>query len=65
MEQKLCDAAIKGDVKALDEIIKEDKLILDRVVVGTFKGTSPLHIAASIGKTEFVEQLLFKKPELA
>ncbi|XP_058184547.1 ankyrin repeat-containing protein BDA1-like [Rhododendron vialii] len=65
MEQRLCEAAIRGHVESLPEIRREDALILDKIVVGCFNGKSPLHIATSCGKAPFVNELLRLKPELA
>lgn len=63
MEQRLCEAAIDGNVESLDEIIGADKLILDKVVVGCIN-PNPLHVATTLGCTQFVQHLLHLKPEL-
>lgn len=63
MEQRLCEAAIDGNVESLDEIIGADKLILDKVVVGCIN-PNPLHVATTLGRTQFVQHLLHLKPEL-
>lgn len=65
MEECLCDAAMRGDLELLLDIIAKDKYILDRVVVGIFKGKNPLHVAISTGQTKFVQNLLEIKPNLA
>ncbi|XP_058215575.1 ankyrin repeat-containing protein BDA1-like [Rhododendron vialii] len=65
MEELLCDAAMRGDLALLYDIIARDVYILDRVLVGSLKGKNPLHVAISTGKTEFVLQLLKIKPDLA
>ncbi|KAH7859470.1 hypothetical protein Vadar_001513 [Vaccinium darrowii] len=64
-EEWLCDAALRGDVGSLKEIIAKDEYILDKILVGGFKGKNPLHVAMSTGQREFVVQLLTTKPELA
>ncbi|KAH7860769.1 hypothetical protein Vadar_017765 [Vaccinium darrowii] len=61
----LCDAAMRGDVGSLKEIIANDEYILDKVLVGGFKGKNPLHVAISTGQREFALELLRTKPELA
>ncbi|XP_057475614.1 ankyrin repeat-containing protein BDA1-like [Actinidia eriantha] len=65
MEQRLCEAAIRGSVDSLHQLIAEDELILDKIVVGYFGGKSPLHVAASSGRTKFVKELLHLNPKLA
>ncbi|XP_058215635.1 ankyrin repeat-containing protein At2g01680-like [Rhododendron vialii] len=65
MEERLCYAAMKGDLKSLQEIIAIDGSILDRVLVGIFRGKNPLHVAISTGQTRFVLKLLEIKPGLA
>ncbi|XP_058180398.1 ankyrin repeat-containing protein At5g02620-like [Rhododendron vialii] len=56
---------MKGDLKSLQEIIAIDGSILDRVLVGIFRGKNPLHVAISTGQTRFVLKLLEIKPGLA
>ncbi|KAG5563874.1 hypothetical protein RHGRI_000160 [Rhododendron griersonianum] len=65
MEELLCDAAMRGDLEPLHEIIAKDNYILDKVLVGSFKGKNPLHVATSTGRAEFVLKLLEIKPKLA
>ncbi|XP_058213623.1 ankyrin repeat-containing protein BDA1-like [Rhododendron vialii] len=65
MEELLCNAAIRGDLKSLHEIIAKDNYILDKVLVGCFKGKNPLHVATSTGQSEFVLKLLEIKPKVA
>ncbi|KAG5564185.1 hypothetical protein RHGRI_000395 [Rhododendron griersonianum] len=64
-EEWLCDAAMRGDIESLKEIMKIDDYILDKVLVGSFKGKNPLHMATSIGQKEFVLELLEYKQDLA
>ncbi|KAG5564189.1 hypothetical protein RHGRI_000399 [Rhododendron griersonianum] len=64
-EEWLCDAAMRGDIESLKEIMKIDDYILDKVLVGSFKGKNPLHMATSTGQKEFVLELLEYKQDLA
>ncbi|XP_058213672.1 ankyrin repeat-containing protein BDA1-like [Rhododendron vialii] len=65
MEELLCDAALRGDLESLREIIAKNNYILDKVLLGCFKGKNPLHVATSTGEAEFVLKLLEIKPKLA
>ncbi|KAG5563879.1 hypothetical protein RHGRI_000160 [Rhododendron griersonianum] len=65
MEELLYNAALRGDLESLHEIIAKDNYILDKVLVGCFKGKNPLHVAISTGQAEFVLKLLEIKPKLA
>ncbi|KAG5563878.1 hypothetical protein RHGRI_000160 [Rhododendron griersonianum] len=65
MEELLCNAAMRGDLESLNEIIAKDNYILDNILVGSFKGKNPLHVAISTGQAEFVLKLLEIKPKLA
>ncbi|KAI8570218.1 hypothetical protein RHMOL_Rhmol01G0016900 [Rhododendron molle] len=65
MEELLCDASMRGDLELLHKIIEEDNYILNKVLVGSFKGKNPLHVATSTGKAEVVLALLEAKPKLA
>ncbi|KAG5563865.1 hypothetical protein RHGRI_000160 [Rhododendron griersonianum] len=56
---------MRGDLESLHEIIARDNYILDKVLVGCFKGKNPLHLAISTGQVEFVQKLLEIKPKLA
>ncbi|XP_031374925.1 ankyrin repeat-containing protein BDA1-like [Punica granatum] len=64
MENMLYEAAAEGDVSALQMLLWDDKLILDRVLSRCFTET-PLHIAAMLGHREFVKEILSRKPEMA
>ncbi|PIN21534.1 26S proteasome regulatory complex, subunit PSMD10 [Handroanthus impetiginosus] len=63
-EKWLYNAAAKGDEKTLDELLKEDPLVLDRVSY-TSPNKTPLHIATIKGHLPFVEQTLNHNPHLA
>ncbi|XP_042519666.1 ankyrin repeat-containing protein ITN1-like [Macadamia integrifolia] len=64
MIERLYKASLSGSRSSLIELIKEDKIILDRVVITCFNET-PLHIAAMLGHVEFAKEILKRKPELA
>ncbi|XP_073150377.1 ankyrin repeat-containing protein BDA1-like [Henckelia pumila] len=64
MEKRLSEAAIQGDLESLRQILKQDSLILDRIIVSCISET-PLHVASTLGHLSFVKELLIRKPELA
>ncbi|OWM86543.1 hypothetical protein CDL15_Pgr015578 [Punica granatum] len=64
MENMLYEAAAMGDVSALQILLRDDKLTLDRVLSRCFTET-PLHIAVMLGHREFVKEILSRKPEMA
>ncbi|KAK6927248.1 Ankyrin repeat, partial [Dillenia turbinata] len=64
MEKRLQEAAMKGSVETLLNLLNEDELLLDRFIVGCYQET-PLHIAAMLGHVDFCQALLARKPELA
>lgn len=64
MGKELYEASVSGNVQALYALIKEDKLILERVSLTCFDET-PLHIAAMRGHLGFTRALLSRKPKLA
>ncbi|KAJ0963616.1 hypothetical protein J5N97_028738 [Dioscorea zingiberensis] len=49
----------------LHSLLREDKLLLHRLSITTASIDSPLYIAASLGHTEFAEELITRKPDLA
>ncbi|CAI9784925.1 unnamed protein product [Fraxinus pennsylvanica] len=63
-EKRLYDAAVKGDVKSLLDLLKEDPLILDRVSF-TCSNKTPLHIATICQHTAFVQEVVQRNPLLA
>ncbi|XP_043705177.1 ankyrin repeat-containing protein BDA1-like [Telopea speciosissima] len=66
MIKRLYEASLDGSVSSLIELIKEDKLILDRVMMNTYYfNETPLHIAAILGHVDFAIEILRRKPELA
>ncbi|KAL2237130.1 UNVERIFIED_CONTAM: hypothetical protein Sindi_0904700 [Sesamum indicum] len=63
LETELFEAAAKGSITSLQELLKKDPLILDRVVVQIFSET-PLHVAAMLGHVDFVKEITRIKPQL-
>ncbi|XAR58050.1 hypothetical protein NMG60_11026400 [Bertholletia excelsa] len=55
--RQIIEAATEGSVDLLDDVMKEDRRILDKVVLG-FLSSNPLHTAAWCGHVGFVEKLL-------
>ncbi|KAF8040634.1 hypothetical protein BT93_B2760 [Corymbia citriodora subsp. variegata] len=64
MECELYEAATKGNVRSLLELLGKDKFLLDRIIIGNCKET-PLHIVAMLGHLDFVEEILTWKAEMA
>ncbi|KAJ4835563.1 hypothetical protein Tsubulata_042452 [Turnera subulata] len=63
-QKRLYEAAVNGDVQSLNQLVKEDQLILARVSLTSFDET-PLHIAAMLGHLDFARALLHHRPDLA
>ncbi|KAJ6296277.1 hypothetical protein OIU78_024178 [Salix suchowensis] len=63
MDARLFDAAFRGDVNVLQELIAEDPLILHTVTVTT--SNTPLHVAALLGHTRFAMEVMQNYPGLA
>ncbi|MFQ6642784.1 hypothetical protein Gotur_017335 [Gossypium turneri] len=62
MESKLYEAAAEGNVTIFLELIRQDHLLLDRVLVN-YTIETPLHVAAMLGHTDFVREIIQRKPE--
>ncbi|GMJ07601.1 hypothetical protein HRI_004429300 [Hibiscus trionum] len=62
LENKLYEAAEEGSVTILLELIRHDRLLLDRVLVN-YAVETPLHVAAMLGRTDFVKEVIQRKPE--
>ncbi|KAK8292077.1 hypothetical protein V6Z12_D06G099100, partial [Gossypium hirsutum] len=62
MESKLYEAAAEGNVTIFLELIRQDHLLLDRVLVN-YAIETPLHVAAMLGHTDFVREIIQRKPE--
>ncbi|KAK6119699.1 hypothetical protein DH2020_046567 [Rehmannia glutinosa] len=63
-ENRLYNAAAKGDERALHELLKEDPFLLDTVSY-TCPNKTPLHVATINGHLAFVRQILNRNPQLA
>ncbi|KAK6248920.1 hypothetical protein QUC31_020485 [Theobroma cacao] len=61
-ESKLYEAAEEGSVTTFLELIQQDRLLLDRVLVN-YTTETPLHVAAMLGHTDFVKEIIHRKPE--
>ncbi|KAL4291675.1 hypothetical protein GQ457_14G007140 [Hibiscus cannabinus] len=64
MERSVYEAAISGNVAAIDALLREDELILDRVSLTCFHET-PLHIAMMRGHLHFAASLLSRRPRFS
>ncbi|KAF5761429.1 putative ankyrin repeat-containing domain, PGG domain, ankyrin repeat-containing domain superfamily [Helianthus annuus] len=64
METKLYEASLTGDVQALNALLHQNQLILDRLSLTGFN-ESPLHIAAMRDHHQFATILLTQNPKLA
>ncbi|CAA2934032.1 ankyrin repeat-containing BDA1-like [Olea europaea subsp. europaea] len=64
LENMLFEAASQGNVDTLKKLVQEDPIILDRVIVNSFSDT-PVHIAAILGHSDFVMEILRRRPEFA
>ncbi|XVE70860.1 hypothetical protein DITRI_Ditri10aG0104600 [Diplodiscus trichospermus] len=62
LESNLYEAAEEGSVAILLELIQHDRLILDRALVN-YTSETPLHVAAMLGHTDFVKEIIHRKPE--
>ncbi|KAK8509190.1 hypothetical protein V6N12_018276 [Hibiscus sabdariffa] len=63
LENKLYEAAEEGNVTIFLELIRQDRLLLDRVLVN-YAVETPLHVATLLGHTDFVKEMIQRKPEL-
>ncbi|CAI9285326.1 unnamed protein product [Lactuca saligna] len=63
-EKLLYEASVEGNLTILIMLLQEDPLILDRVTLNRY-GDMPLHIASMLGHTDFVKEILARKPQLA
>ncbi|KAM7519342.1 hypothetical protein LguiB_018304 [Lonicera macranthoides] len=65
-EKKLYDASFRGDIRSLDELLREDEFALNYYGSSSpfcFNET-PLHIAAARGHVDFAKAVLQLKPDL-
>ncbi|KAH0990212.1 hypothetical protein GBA52_001695 [Prunus armeniaca] len=63
MERELQQAALRGSVPALLELLTEDPQILNKT--NPSLSDTPLHIASLLGHSAFAKELLSRRPELA
>ncbi|KAH6782955.1 hypothetical protein C2S52_007914 [Perilla frutescens var. hirtella] len=63
LQTKLFEAATQGSISSLQQLLKDDPLILHRAVVNCFDET-PLHVAAMLGHVDFVKEIIGRKPQL-
>ncbi|CAL9204465.1 unnamed protein product [Musa hybrid cultivar] len=66
MDPRLEEAAYAGDLTLLRRLLQEDRLLLHRqAIAAAHLSDSPLHIAASLGHSDLVREILTVNPELA
>ncbi|XP_051137629.1 ankyrin repeat-containing protein ITN1-like isoform X2 [Andrographis paniculata] len=63
LEKKLYDAAVEGRAASLQELLRQDPIILERAMVNQFSET-PLHVAAMLGHSDFVREIVRINPQL-
>ncbi|KAI4305882.1 hypothetical protein L6164_029215 [Bauhinia variegata] len=61
---RLFDAARRGDVPELQQLLNIDPQILERVVSSTIYTETPLHVAALADQTDFARALITRMPSL-
>ncbi|KAK3430124.1 hypothetical protein EUGRSUZ_E01646 [Eucalyptus grandis] len=64
MEQRMLEAAQKGNIHDLDDLIGRNKQILEEMALEG-AGHTPLHVACVGGHLDFVRELLKHMPKLA
>ncbi|XP_039169370.1 ankyrin repeat-containing protein BDA1-like [Eucalyptus grandis] len=64
MERRMLEAARKGDVHELEDLISSNELILEEMDLEG-AGHTPLHVACVAGHLDFVRELLKRTPKLA
>ncbi|KAK0570998.1 hypothetical protein LWI29_009604 [Acer saccharum] len=62
--RRIHEASVEGSLTSLLNLLQEAALFLDRFMVGCYSET-PLHIASMLGHSDFVQEILNRKPELA
>ncbi|XP_078172820.1 uncharacterized protein LOC144566662 [Carex rostrata] len=65
LSTRLEEASHAGDVNSLKELLKKDKLLLEKLIGSTSVIDNPLHIASMLGHADFVREVISHKPELA
>ncbi|KAI3814804.1 hypothetical protein L1987_14449 [Smallanthus sonchifolius] len=64
MERLLYEASVEGNTTVLQNLLKKDPLILDKVTLNQHDDM-PLHIASMLGHKDFVNEILTRKPKLS
>ncbi|XP_010058562.2 ankyrin repeat-containing protein BDA1 [Eucalyptus grandis] len=64
MEQRLLEAARKGNIEELNDLIRSNGLILEEMALEG-AGHTPLHVACVAGHMDFVQELLKLMPKFA
>ncbi|XP_039169368.1 ankyrin repeat-containing protein BDA1-like [Eucalyptus grandis] len=64
MERRMLEAARKGNVHELEDLISSNELILEEMDLEG-AGHTPLHVACVAGHLDFVRELLKRMPKLA
>ncbi|XP_058213569.1 ankyrin repeat-containing protein BDA1-like [Rhododendron vialii] len=64
MERRLSEAAMKGSVESLINLLQHDPLIIDKAIASCIS-QSPLHLSSLLGHLDFTTELLTRKPEFA
>ncbi|KAK3430125.1 hypothetical protein EUGRSUZ_E01648 [Eucalyptus grandis] len=64
MERRMLEAARKGNVHELEDLISSNELILEEMDLEG-AGHTPLHVACVAGHLDFVRELLKRTPKLA
>ncbi|KAK1414134.1 hypothetical protein QVD17_29875 [Tagetes erecta] len=64
MEKNLYEASLEGNINTLLMLLQQDPLILERVTLDRH-GDTPLHIASTLGHTNFIKEVITRKPNLA
>ncbi|KAJ0077615.1 hypothetical protein Patl1_35358 [Pistacia atlantica] len=57
------EEVVEGNVISFLNLLLEDAIILDRVTAGSYPET-PLYIVSVLGHTQFVREILCRKPKL-
>ncbi|KAG8375715.1 hypothetical protein BUALT_Bualt10G0129300 [Buddleja alternifolia] len=65
LENRLYEAAAEGNTKSLQELLEQDKFVVDRVSFTSPNKTTPLHVATTKGHLAFVQQILNRNPQIA
>ncbi|KAK1414135.1 hypothetical protein QVD17_29876 [Tagetes erecta] len=64
MNKLLYEASLEGNVTVLQILLQKDPLCLDKLTLNQLHDM-PLHIASMLGHTDFVKEILTRKPKLS